>query len=168
VGYGYEFYTTLPFFSYVGINGDCFERYRLRILELKESAFIIKYISKFFISKSYNILKYSRYNKFFESINHKFLNRISMEYMIKHFKYYGKNILFNTTKNIYISTEAPKGEFGVFIYVKKNEGKIYRIKIRAPGFFHLQSINLMSKNLYLADLVAIIGTQDIVFGEIDR
>jgi NADH:ubiquinone oxidoreductase subunit D len=90
----------------------------------------------------------------------------SMEAVIHHFKIYtnGISILPNET---YIATEAPKGEFGVYL-VSNGTNKPYRCKIKAPGFGHLQALNQMSKGHLIADVVTIIGTQDIVFGEIDR
>ena len=91
--------------------------------------------------------------------------KTSMESLIHHFKLYTEGTTFDTNA-IYTATEAPKGEFGVFIVVSQN--KPYRCKIRAPGFFHLQGMDLMCKNHLLADAVTIIGTQDIVFGEVDR
>ena len=89
-----------------------------------------------------------------------------MENLINHFKYYSENLIL-PKKEIYLATEAPKGEFGVFL-VGNNKANPYRCKIKAPGFNHLQGLNTMVKNHLIADLVTIIGTQDIVFGEIDR
>jgi NADH-quinone oxidoreductase subunit D len=92
--------------------------------------------------------------------------KFSMEALIHHFKLFTEG--FKITQNdLYACVEAPKGEFGVYI-VSDDTNKPYRCKIRAPGFFHLQSLNNMSRNHLLADIVAIIGTQDIVFGEVDR
>jgi len=95
--------------------------------------------------------------------------KINMESIIHHFKHYTKGIEVKydglTTYN---SLEAPKGEFGIFLKTKKNSMMPFRCKIRAPGFFHLQGLDFMSKNHMLADLVTNIGTQDIVFGEVDR
>jgi NADH:ubiquinone oxidoreductase subunit D len=90
----------------------------------------------------------------------------SMEALIHHFKIYtnGIHILPNET---YVATEAPKGEFGVYL-ISNGSNKPYRCKIKAPGFAHLQALNTMSKGHLIADVVTIIGTQDIVFGEIDR
>lgn len=89
-----------------------------------------------------------------------------MEGLIYHFKYYSEG--FSIRPLIcYSAIEAPKGEFGVSI-VSNGSNKAYRCKIRAPGFFHLQGLNFMAKDHMLADLVTIIGTQDIVFGEVDR
>lgn len=89
-----------------------------------------------------------------------------MEALIHHFKLFTENVA-TPAGSIYAAVEAPKGEFGVFL---KSDGtsKPYRCKLKAPGFYHLQGLDFMAKNHLLADLVAIIGTQDIVFGEIDR
>jgi NADH dehydrogenase (ubiquinone) Fe-S protein 2 len=90
----------------------------------------------------------------------------SMEALIHHFKYYTEG--FKVKKNkVYVATEAPKGEFGVFL-ISDGTNKPYRCKIKAPGFAHLQGLDKMTKGHMLADLVTVIGTQDIVFGEVDR
>jgi len=90
----------------------------------------------------------------------------SMEALIHHFKLYSEG--FSVPVNeVYVATEAPKGEFGVFL-VSNNTNRPYRCYIRAPGFAHLQGLDFMSKGHMIADVVTIIGTQDIVFGEIDR
>jgi NADH:ubiquinone oxidoreductase subunit D len=92
--------------------------------------------------------------------------KFSMESLIHHFKLYSEG--FNVPQNeTYGFVEAPKGEFGVYL-VSDGSNKPYRCKIKAPGFLHLQSLNAMSKGHMIADVVTIIGTQDIVFGEIDR
>jgi NADH-quinone oxidoreductase subunit D len=89
-----------------------------------------------------------------------------MESLIHHFKLFSSGI-FIAKGETYIGVEAPKGEFGVYL-VSDNTGIPYRCKIRAPGFVHLQTINYISKGHLIADVVTIIGTLDIVFGEIDR
>jgi len=92
--------------------------------------------------------------------------RNSMESLIHHFKLYSEGFLVPAGKT-YIATESPKGEFGVFL-VANGSNRPYRCKIRAPGYFHLQGLDYLTYNIYLADVVTIIGTLDIVFGEIDR
>lgn len=89
-----------------------------------------------------------------------------MESLIHHFKLFSENINLPVGET-YAAVEAPKGEFGIYL---KSDGtsKPYRCKIKAPGFYHLQALDFMAKDHLLADLVAVIGTQDIVFGEIDR
>lgn len=90
----------------------------------------------------------------------------SMESLIHHFKFYSSGLTIPKAES-YVGIEAPKGEFGVYL-ISDNSEVPYRCKIRAPGFMHLQGINYMSKSHLIADVVTIIGTLDIVFGEIDR
>lgn len=92
--------------------------------------------------------------------------KFSMEALIHHFKLYSEGfiVLNNSTYSV---VEAPKGEFGVFL-ISNNTNRPYRCRIKSPGFFHLQGLDFMVEKLYLADLVTVIGTQDLVFGEIDR
>lgn len=92
--------------------------------------------------------------------------KFSMEALIHHFKLYSEGFMLPPGEH-YVCTEAPKGEFGVYL-VSEGLNMPYRCKIKAPGYLHLQSLDFMSKNHMIADLVTIIGTQDIVFGEIDR
>ena len=92
--------------------------------------------------------------------------KYSMESLIHHFKLYTEGIVVPENQ-IYCAVEAPKGEFGVYL-VSNNTNKPYRCKIKAPGFLHLQGLTFMAKNHLVADVVTIIGTQDIVFGEVDR
>jgi NADH:ubiquinone oxidoreductase subunit D len=92
--------------------------------------------------------------------------KFNMEALIHHFKYYTEGYYIKKEET-YSIVEAPKGEFGVFL-VSNDSNRPYRCRIKSPGFLHLQGINFMSQGSYLADLVTIIGTQDLVFGEIDR
>lgn len=156
----YEIYTSLKFDIPVGITGDCFDRYLIRINEMKQS---LRIIAQCVNSIPYGLIKTDD-NKLCPPT--KIELKQSMEAVIHHFKIYttGINIPSNET---YTATEAPKGEFGVYL-ISNNTNKPYRCKIKAPGFAHLQSLNNMSKGHLLADIVTIIGTQDIVFGEIDR
>ena len=102
----------------------------------------------------------------FNIISDKNLILNSMENTINHYKLYsGLNL---KSFSDYTATEAPKGEFGIFLITFEEKSRIYRSKIRAPGFFHLQGLDFMSKNHLLADVVTVIGSQYIVFGEIDR
>ena len=89
-----------------------------------------------------------------------------MESLIHHFKLYSEGFIVPAGES-YRSIEAPKGEFGVFLH-SNGSNRPYRCRIRSPGFFHLQSLDFISKGHMVADLVTIIGTQDIVFGEVDR
>lgn len=92
--------------------------------------------------------------------------KTSMEELIQHYKYYNDNIV-PSVGDVYCVTEAPKGEMGVYLN-SDGTSKPYRVRIKAPGFVHLQALDFMSRGHLIADVVTIIGTQDIVFGEVDR
>jgi NADH dehydrogenase (ubiquinone) Fe-S protein 2 len=92
--------------------------------------------------------------------------KYDMEKLILHFKNFSRGFILNPGST-YIGIESPKGEFGIFLK-STGENRPYRCKIRAPGFFHLQSLIPLSKNIFLSDLVTVIGTCDLVLGEIDR
>lgn len=156
----YEIYNKLQFEIPVGHTGDCFDRYLIRMLEMKQS---LKIISQC-INQIPNGLIKSNDNKL--SPPTKTNLKQSMEAVIHHFKIYTNGISISPNET-YIATEAPKGEFGVYL-ISNGTNKPYRCKIKAPGFGHLQALNHMSKGHLIADVVTIIGTQDIVFGEIDR
>ena len=156
----YEVYNNLKFEIPMGIKGDCYDRYLIRMEEMRQSVYIIlQSIDKLPIGLVLNPNGKT-------VSNFKGSMKQSMESLINHFKYYSENLVLPKNE-IYICTEAPKGEFGVFL-VGNNKSNPYRCKIKAPGFNHLQGLNFMSQNHLIADLVTIIGTQDIVFGEIDR
>ena len=158
----YEIYNSLPFSIYTSKKGDCLDRYFLRINEMRESAIIvIKTIN--FLKLYLNKTQEKKQNNFFFK---KLKVKQNMEEMIVHFKHYSKYNK-NIHKTIYTSTEAPKGEFGILIS-SNGKNTPNRCRIRSPGFFHLQGINSLAKRHFLGDLVAIIGTLDIVFGEVDR
>jgi len=156
----YEIYSKLDFSIPMGNSGDCYDRYLLRIEEMRQSLSII-----------YQCLK-SLPNGFIKSTNFKVTPpsrseiKNSMESVIHHFKFFSEGMVIPYGET-YTATEAPKGEFGVYL-LSNNTEKPYRCKIKAPGFGHLQALNEMSKNHMIADVVTIIGTQDIVFGEVDR
>ncbi len=156
----YEIYNNLNFDIPTGTNGDCYDRYLIRIFEMKES---LKIIEQCLNQIPSGIVKSSD-NKLTPP-SRKDLKQ-SMESLIHHFKIYtqGFNVPFNET---YTASEAPKGEFGVYL-ISNNTNRPYRCKIKAPGFAHLQALDHMSKGHLIADVVTIIGTQDIVFGEVDR
>jgi NADH dehydrogenase (ubiquinone) Fe-S protein 2 len=156
----YSIYDSIDFEIPVGRNGDCYDRYLIRVQEMRQSLIIINYCLA-------NIVKGPTL------ANDKKLNfasrasmKWSMESLIHHFKLFTENVSVPAGE-CYSAVEAPKGEFGVFLKAD-GSSKPYRCKLKAPGFYHLQSIDSMSREVLLADLVAIIGTQDIVFGEIDR
>ncbi len=156
----YEIYDQLDFDIPIGKNGDCFDRYLIRINEMRQSLIIIEQC----LNKIPSGLIKLDDNKLFPP-SRVFIKK-SMESLIHHFKLYSEGF-FITKNEVYVGVEAPKGEFGVFL-VSNNNSNPYRCYIRAPGFSHLQGLNFMSKGHMIADVVTIIGTQDIVFGEIDR
>lgn len=156
----YEVYDKMNFNVPVGKNGDCYDRYLIRVYEMYESLNIIKQC----LTDMPNGLVRSDDKKLTppERADMKY----SMESLIHHFKLYSEG--FNVPKNeTYACVEAPKGEFGVYL-ISDGSNKPYRCKIKAPGFLHLQSLDFMSKGHMIADVVTVIGTQDIVFGEVDR
>jgi NADH dehydrogenase (ubiquinone) Fe-S protein 2 len=156
----YEVYDRMDFDIPVGTNGDCYDRYLIRVNEMRQS---IRIINQCLSNMPQGAIKVDN-NKI--SIPSKTYMKQSMESLIHHFKLYteGFSILPGET---YASIEAPKGEFGVYL-VSNGANKPYRCKVRAPGVFHLQGLDFMSRGHMLADVVTIIGTQDIVFGEVDR
>ena len=156
----YEVYREVSFDIPVGTNGDCYDRYLIRIEEMRQSLDIVFQClnqmpegpvkaddSKVTAPNRTNMKK-------------------SMEALIHHYKLYTEGVS-PAAGDIYGATEAPKGEMGVAL-VSDGTNKPYRCKIKAPGFGHLQYLNKMSKGHMIADVVTIIGTQDIVFGEVDR
>jgi len=156
----YEVYNEVDFSIPVGTNGDCYDRYLIRVFEMRESLKIIEQcLNNIPVGKvktdDNKITPPSRSDM-----------KQSMESLIHHFKMYtqGVTIPINET---YVGTEAPKGEFGVYL-ISDSTNRPYRCKIKAPGFAHLQALDHMSKGHMIADVVTIIGTQDIVFGEVDR
>lgn len=156
----YEIYDKLDFSIPVGKNGDCYDRYLIRIYEMRESLNILKQAISNIPQKSSVLLD----NKIIFPTREQMKD--SMESLIHHFKLFTEG--FTVPKgSCYTAVEAPKGEFGVFL-VSDGSNRPYRCRIRAPGFFHLQALDFMAKGHMIADVVTIIGTQDIVFGEIDR
>ena len=156
----YEIYNELSFSIPTGNNGDCFDRYLVRLNEMRESLNIIFQC----INKIENGPIKNENSKCVPPSRLSMKN--SMEAVIQHFKYFSEGFILPYGET-YTATEAPKGEFGIYI-ISNNKEKPYRCKIKAPGFAHLQALNYMSKGHMIADVVTIIGTQDIVFGEIDR
>ncbi|MDB5765986.1 MAG: nuoD [Collimonas fungivorans] len=158
----YEVYDLLDFDIPVGKNGDCYDRYLVRVEEMRQSNRIIKQCVEWLRNNGGPVM----------TTNHKVApsSRIdmksNMEELIHHFKLFTEGFHVPPGE-AYAAVEHPKGEFGVYI-VSDGANKPYRLKIRAPGFPHLQGLNEMAKGHMIADAVTIIGTQDIVFGEIDR
>ncbi len=156
----YEVYDVLDFSIPVGINGDCYDRFLVRIEEMRQSLLII-YQCLNNIPKG--LVKVDDFK--YVSVERGLL-KYNMESLIHHFKYFSEG--FNVPQGmVYVGVEAPKGEFGTFL-VSDGSNRPYRCRLRAPGFFHLQGLDFMSKGHLIADVVTIIGTQDIVFGEVDR
>jgi NADH dehydrogenase I D subunit len=160
----YDCYNLYKFNIPVAKNGDCFDRYMIRVEEMRQSLSLMKqaiYSLRCFKQMDNRIVR----DKKIVAPSRAFM-KYSMEALIHHFKLYSEG--FSIPKSdIYAAVEAPKGEFGVYI-VSNDTSRPYRCRIKAPGFLHLQGLDFMSKGHLLADLVTIIGTQDIVFGEIDR
>ena len=158
----YEVYDLLDFDIPIGTNGDCYDRYLVRVQEMRESNRIIVQCVEWLRNNPGPVM----------TDNHKVAppSRVSMktnmEELIHHFKLFTEGFHVPPGE-AYSAVEHPKGEFGIYI-VSDGANKPYRLKIRAPGFAHLQALDEMSRGHMLADVVTIIGTQDIVFGEVDR
>ncbi|XP_011860578.1 PREDICTED: NADH-ubiquinone oxidoreductase 49 kDa subunit-like [Vollenhovia emeryi] len=156
----YEIYDQLDFDIPIGQNGDCYDRYLVRMAEIRQSVSLVKQcIEKMPVgpikTEDRKISPPPRAEM-----------KKSMEALIHHFKLYSEG--YHVPKGeAYTAVEAPKGEFGVYI-VSDGTNRPYRCRIRAPGFAHLQALDFMAKGHMLADIAAIIGSLDIVFGEIDR
>ena len=158
----YEVYNEVDFLIPIGLNGDCYDRYLVRVEEMRQSTKIIQ-----------QCIKWLRDNPGYVMIeDNKFASpkrdqmKHDMESLIYHFKLFTEG--YSVPKGeVYAAIEHPKGEFGVFL-MSDGANKPYRMKVRAPSFAHLAAIDEMSKGHMLADVVSIIGTLDIVFGEIDR
>jgi NADH:ubiquinone oxidoreductase subunit D len=157
----YDAYDRINFHIPVGKNGDSFDRFLIRIQEMRQSINIINQVIDQMPRGEIRISD----RKFFNPQRGRLKSK--MEELISHFKFFSEGLKLPQGGS-YRSVEAPKGEFGVMLYVNpKADGVPYRCRIRAPGF-HLQGLDFMSQNLLLADLVTLIGTLDIVFGEVDR
>ena len=156
----YEQYNKIDFNVPVGTVGDCYDRYLVRMEEMRESIYIIYQCIKHLKPGNTQID-----NNKVSPPSRKNMKR-NMESIIHHFKLNTEGIIVPFGE-IYSAVEAPKGEFGVYL-VSNNTDKPYRCKIKAPGFNHLQGIDFMSRGHMIADVVTIMGTLDIVFGEVDR
>lgn len=158
----YSVYSDINFDIPVGKNGDCYDRYLVRMAEMRQSNKIIKQCIKWLrenkgavIIDDYKVAPPPREKM-----------KYGMEEMIHHFKLFTEG-MHVPQGEVYQAVEHPKGEFGIYL-ISDSGNKPYRLKIKAPGFAHLASLDEMSRGHMIADVVAIIGTQDIVFGEIDR
>jgi NADH-quinone oxidoreductase subunit D len=158
----YEVYDRIDFDIPVGVEGDCYDRYLVRVEEMRQSNRIIRQCIDWLRKNPGPViasnLKYAPPRR--ESMKQ------NMEELIHHFKLFSEGFHMPAGE-VYSAVEHAKGEFGIYL-VSDGANKPYRMKIRAPGFSHLASLDDMAKGHMIADLVAIIGTQDIVFGEIDR
>ncbi len=158
----YEVYDRLEFDIPVGTNGDCYDRYLVRVEELRQSNRIIRQCVDWLRNNPGPVMLH----------DHKLAPppreemKGDMEALIHHFKLFSEGYVLPEGE-VYTAVEHPKGEFGVYL-VSDGANKPYRLKIRAPGFAHLSAMDEMANGHMLADVVAIIGTMDIVFGEIDR
>lgn len=158
----YEVYADLDFDIPIGVNGDCYDRYLVRIEEFRQSNRIIKQCVDWLRKNPGPVItddsKVAPPNR--EGM------KTNMEDLIHHFKLFTEGFHVPAGE-AYAAVEHPKGEFGIYM-ISDGANKPYRLKIRAPGFPHLAALDEMTRGHMIADLVAIIGTQDIVFGEIDR
>jgi NADH-quinone oxidoreductase subunit D len=158
----YEVYDRMDFDIPVGVSGDCYDRYLVRVEELRQSNRIIKQCVKWLRENSGPVI----------AADHKVTPpkreemKGDMESLIHHFKAFTEGYCVPAGE-AYAAVEHPKGEFGVYL-ISDGANKPYRVKVRAPGFAHLAALEEMVAGHMLADVVAVIGTQDIVFGEIDR
>jgi NADH-quinone oxidoreductase subunit D len=158
----YEVYDRMDFDIPVGVTGDCYDRYLVRVEEMRQSNRIIKQCVDWLranpgpvMSSDHKVAPPSRVDM-----------KTNMEELIHHFKLFTEG-MHVPEGECYAAVEAPKGEFGIYL-VSDGANKPYRLKIRAPGFPHLAAMDEMGKGHMIADAVAIIGTMDIVFGEVDR
>ena len=158
----YDAYHAVDFDVALGTNGDCYDRYLVRVEEMRQSNRIIKQCIDWLrqnpgpvITQDTKVAPPSREDM-----------KSNMEDLTHHFKLFTEG-MHVPSGEVYSAVEAPKGEFGIYL-VSDGANKPYRLKIRAPGFAHLSAMDEMTRGHMIADLVAIIGTQDVVFGEIDR
>jgi NADH-quinone oxidoreductase subunit D len=158
----YAVYDQVEFAIPVGVNGDCYDRYLVRVEEFRQSNRIVNQCVKWLRENPGPVML----------DDHKIVPpertdmKDDMESLIHHFKLFTEGYCVPEGE-VYAAVEAPKGEFGVYL-ISDGANKPYRVKIRAPGFAHIAAMDEMVRGHMLADVVAVIGTQDIVFGEIDR
>ncbi|MBV8047958.1 MAG: NADH-quinone oxidoreductase subunit D [Paludibacterium sp.] len=158
----YDVYRDVDFDIPVGVNGDCYDRYLVRMEEMRQANRIVAQCVQWLKQNPGPVI----------TANHKVAPpsreamKSNMEELIHHFKLFTEG-MHVPEGEVYAATEHPKGEFGIYL-MSDGANKPYRLKIRAPGYAHLAALDEMARGHMLADAVAIIGTQDIVFGEIDR
>jgi NADH-quinone oxidoreductase subunit D len=158
----YEVYDRLDFDIPVGVNGDCYDRYLVRVEELRQSNRIIRQCVDW-LRRNPGAVMVDNYKV---TPPNRETMKADMEALIHHFKLFTEGYCV-TAGEAYAAVEHPKGEFGVYL-ISDGANKPYRMKVRAPGFAHIAALDEMSRGHMIADVVAIIGTQDIVFGEVDR
>jgi NADH-quinone oxidoreductase subunit D len=158
----YAVYNELDFDIPIGLNGDCYDRYLVRVEEMRQSNHIIKQCVEWLRDNPGPVMTDDSKIAPPDRMGMK----DDMESLIHHFKLFTEGYCVPEGE-VYAAVEAPKGEFGIYL-VSDGANKPYRVKIRAPGFAHLASMSEMVVGHMLADVVAVMGTQDIVFGEIDR
>jgi NADH:ubiquinone oxidoreductase subunit D len=156
----YEVYDEMPFSIPVGFRGDCYDRYMCRVQEMRESIRIVDFCVQHMPPGEVKTDDRK------VTAPPRAAMKADMESLIHHFKYFTAGPK-PPPGRAYCAVEAPKGEFGVFL-VSNGTSKPYRAHMRAPGFAALQGLPFMTKGHLIADVVTIIGTQDIVFGEVDR
>jgi NADH-quinone oxidoreductase subunit D len=158
----YELYEEFDFKIPVGKHGDCYDRYLIRMLEMRESVRIVQQaIEKMEATRGQDVLTRGKI-----SPPPRAEMKTSMEALIHHFKLWTEGFHVPAGE-VYAAVEAPKGEFGVYL-VADGTNRPYKVKLRAPGFAHLQAMDHICKGHMLADVSAILGSLDIVFGEVDR
>jgi NADH-quinone oxidoreductase subunit D len=158
----YEVYDRLQFDIPVGVNGDCYDRYLVRVEEMRQSTRIIRQCVQWLKQNLGPVMVDDRKIR----PPHREQMKEDMESLIHHFKFFTEGYCVPEGET-YAAIEAPKGELGVYL-VSDGANKPYRLKVRPPGFVHLASLDEMVRGHMIADVVAVIGSQDIVFGEIDR
>jgi len=158
----YEVYDRVDFDIPVGVNGDCYDRYLVRVEEMRQSNRVVKQCIDWLrrnpgpvITENHKVAPPPRVDM-----------KANMEELIHHFKLFTEGMHVPEGET-YAVVEAPKGEFGIYL-ISDGANKPYRLKIRAPAFAHLAGLDEMTRGHMIADVVAVIGTQDIVFGEVDR
>ena len=158
----YAAYDKVDFDVPVGVNGDSYDRYLVRMEEMLQSNRIIKQCIDWLRKNPGPVIT----DNFKVAPPKREAMKSNMEELIHHFKLFSEGIHV-TPGEAYAAVEHPKGEFGIY-FISDGANKPYRMKIRAPGYAHLAAMDEMAKGHMLADVVTIIGSQDIVFGEIDR
>ena len=173
----YSYYWFMKVASFLGSTGDSFDRFLIRVREMLESSEIADKLALrlFYLFNSRPLVLKTRtsfYSFFSHILKYQALKystnskNSSMEFLIEHFKYYSEGIRV-PAGSIYRGVEAPKGEFGVSI-ISRNDTKPLRCKIRTPAYHHLQLMSKLIKSHYFVDMITILGSMDIVFGEVDR